>query len=96
MHAKLRLEKLGSLMLESYLRLLNGCLLRLLHANGRVSAVPLIVALPVAMNVCKYFILRNDNSFVDFSIIKKPFLYFCRQEYDQMTLTMPDGTVVEK
>ena len=94
MHAKLRLEKLGSLMLESYLRLLNGCLLRLLRANGRVSAVPLIVALPVAMNVCKYFMLRN--SFIDFSIIKKPFLYFCRQEYDQMTLTMPDGTVVEK
>ena len=93
MHAKLRLEKLGSLMLESYLRLLNGCLLRLLHANGRVSAVPLIVALPVAMNVCKYFMLRN--SFVDFSIIKKPFLIL-RQEYDQMTLTMPDGTVVEK
>ena len=75
MHAKLRLEKLGSLMLESYLRLLNGCLLRLLRANGRVSAVPLIVALPVAMNVCKYFILRNDHSSI-FQLLKNLFYTF--------------------
>ena len=28
--------------------------------------------------------------------IKQPFLYFCRQEYNQMMLTIPDGIVIEK
>ena len=49
MHAKLKLRKMDTL-IESYIWLINGCLLRLFSAKIRVSHVQLIVALPSAMN----------------------------------------------
>ena len=49
MHAKLKLRKMDTL-IESYIWLINGFLLRLFSAKIRVSHVQLIVALPLAMN----------------------------------------------
>ena len=63
MHAKLKLRKMDTL-IESYIWLINGCLLRLFSAKIRVSHVQLIVALPSAMNAGQV------------KIKKKPFALF--------------------
>ena len=63
MHAKLKLRKMDTL-IESYIWLINGCLLRLFSAKIRVSHVQLIVALPLAMNAGQV------------KIKKKPFAFF--------------------
>ena len=58
MHAKLKLRKMDTL-IESYIWLINGFLLRLFSAKIRVSHVQLIVALPLAMNAGQVKIKKN-------------------------------------